>query len=155
MFTSYSIEDAYEKGGHSLDSEYGIYVSKLDLWVDCFILGLIERKDDLYRIEYNKGEIELMPPFKAWKNLGTTRTEAYEAFEQSDNEFVSYLKEKREQLLLNTEVSAQRHKFYGVGENKVALYMKSSLLDFESEEFKNPNVQDLIRKECDFLRQNQ
>lgn len=154
-FTDSYFEDAYEKGGHSFDSEYGIYVSKLDLWVDCFILGLIERKDDLYRIEYNKGEIELMPPFKAWKNLGTTRTEAYEAFEQSDNEFVSYLKEKREQLLLNTEVSAQRHKFYGVGENKVALYMKSSLLDFESEEFKNPNVQDLIRKECDFLRQNQ
>ena len=153
-FTDSYFENAYEKGGHSLDSEYGVYVSKLDLWVDCFILGLIERKGDLYRIEYNKGEIEFLPPFKAWKNLGNTRTEAYEAFEQSDSEFICYLKEKREQLLLNNEVSSQRQKFYGLGENKVAQYMGTSLLDFESDEYKTPSVQDLIRRECEFLRQN-
>ena len=82
-FTRLSFEQAVVKGGHSLDSFLGAISDNdcLEMWVTGFILGLIDRKEGVYRIESEEGEIDQdEEDDAAYIYLGRTRQEAYDYF---------------------------------------------------------------------------
>lgn len=160
-FTDVYFQDAYEKEGHSLDSMHNpqITFSMMELWIDCFIFGLIERKGYLYRIQYDGGIIDFdSKPVKRWKNLAESRDKAYAIFEntaESDNQFVTFLSNRMKVILSDAKNKEIRSQYFGGGEEKENLYIGKALVDLQSEEFSNIDVQQLFTRELDFIRDHQ
>ena len=157
-FTDVFYKKAFEDEGHSLDGVHKqqIVFSNLELWINCFIFGLIERKDNLYRIQYDRGVRDLTTrPVRSWKNLAKSRHEAYNVFVESetkDEAFLIDLSSRIKKILLDKQNLEIRKQFYGVGDEKANLYLDKSLIDFDSDEFQQIEVQKLIDKELDFMR---
>ncbi len=104
-FTDTYFERAYENDGHSLDSEYsGQMKSKIDLWVDCFILGLMKREDDIYHLVHDLGEYDpLDEEERNWFMLGQGRGVAYQTFKNQSARFFEILEEKLNVLRAENE----------------------------------------------------
>lgn len=153
-FTDVYFEKAYEENGHSLDGEYrGETKSIFSLWIDCFILGIIERKDNLYRIQYDNGELDYsVMPFKKWMNLGESRFEAFSVFENSSEHFIDFISSKIDQLLADADTALQRKQLFGPGDEKCNLYFEKTLMQFNSDEFKLAEVQGLFGREVSYLQ---
>lgn len=154
-FTDIYFERAFENDGHSLDGEYqGQSRSKIDLWVDSFILGIMERKNGLYRISYDRGTRDLSTiPVRSWQNFSETRAESYKLFEKAPDEFIEDLARRIDSLLANNEILNERNKYYGIGDEKINLYLTKSLMDFQSDEYKMADVQNQLNKELDYLQE--
>lgn len=156
-FTDTYFEKAFENDGHTLDSEYrGPSRTKIDLWVDCFILGLIERKGELYRIQYDNGERDMSSlPFRSWMNFGQNRHEAYKVFEKAGSDFIEDLAKKIDEIIKEGNNATIREKYFGGGEMKETMYFEKALIAIDSEEFKIAEVQNQLQKELDYLKMRQ
>ena len=153
-FTDTYFERAFENDGHSLDSEYqGQSKSKIKLWVDSFILGIIERKNGLYRIPYDRGTRDLSTiPVRSWQNFSETRAESYQIFESAPVEFIEDLAKRIDSLLVQPEISNSLNKYYGVGDDKINMYLSKCLMNVESEEYQMVEVKNQLNKELDYLQ---
>lgn len=159
-FTDKFYKCAYETEGHSLDNVHKpqVIFTPIQMWVDCFIFGLIERKGDLYRIQYNRGVRDLTTrPIQSWKNLGTDRLSAYKALEESETNdvaFMSDLSNRLRRILADKRNQVIRSQYYGEDDNKANLYIDKTLMDLDSSEFQQQEIQDLLNEELDYLREN-
>lgn len=159
-FTDVFFKNAYDKEGHSLDSVHNPQVAfqLMDLWVNCFIFELIERKKGLYRMPYSKGNRDLScQPVKSWKILATSRFEAFRVFENAerdDNAFILELSQKMKKILSEKNNKEALKLYYGGSEESENLYLSKILVDFDSEEYNNDETQQQINKELDFLREH-
>lgn len=159
-FTDKFYKCAFETEGHSLDSVHKpqVIFTPLQMWVDCFIFGLIERKGDLYRIQYNRGVRDLTTrPIQSWKNLGTDRLSAYKALEESETNdvaFMSDLSNRLRRVLADRSNQETRNMYYGEDDDKANLYIDKILMDLDSDEFQQQEIQDLLNEELDYLREN-
>lgn len=160
-FTDVYFQNAYEKEGHSLDSMHNpqITFSMMELWIDCFIFGLIERKGSMYRMQYDGGILDYeSTPVKRWKNLDISRNKAFAVFDEAvqvDNNFATFISNKIRAILSDTNNKENRSKYFGGGEEKENLYISKALIDLRSEEFSNIEVQQVLTRELNFLREHE
>lgn len=150
-FTDTYFERAFENDGHSLDGEYqGQSKSKMDLWVDSFILGIIRRIDDTYSIVHQLGEYDpLDEEERNWFELGKTRELAFAKFKSQKPEFYEIL-EKDLSLLRQANDTLFESFFDGslTEKERNKIYKeKFSLVDLTSEQDKIPSTVEMIKQE--------
>lgn len=150
-FTDTYFERAFENDGHSLDGEYqGQSKSKIDLWVDSFILGIIRRIDDTYSIVHQLGEYDpLDEEERNWFELGKTRELAFAKFKSQKPEFYELL-EKDLSLLRQANDTLFESFFDGslTEKERNKIYKEQfSLVDLTSEQDKIPSTVEMIKQE--------
>lgn len=149
-FTDLAFDEAYKKKGFRLDRNKKENIDMgIESWVQCFILGLIERSaTGIYRIEYPGGETLPDDPFRSWKVLGKNRYEAFDIF-NNDLSFKKFVQEKLRSLLKDNSNLKKYQSFWGYA-NRMK-YQEVCLLDIKSEEYTIEEVQNLFVREINFL----
>lgn len=155
-FTDVYFERAYENDGHSLDSEYiGQVKSKIDMWVDSFILGLIKREGDVYHLEHEMGEYDpLDEEERNWFYLGIGRKAAYQNFKGQTSDFfdilekqINQLKEEKDTFYNSffdgTQTEKDRNKMYKEKYSLVDLYQKDEAI---------PSTLEMIKLEINSIK---
>lgn len=149
-FTDTAFDDAYKKKGFRLDRNKKENMDMgIESWVQCFILGLIERSaNGIYRIEYPAGETLPDDPFRSWKVLGKNRFDAFDIF-NNDLQFKKYVQEKLANLLKDNSLQKKYQSFWGYDNRQK--YASVCLLQIPSEEYDIEEVQILFVREINFL----
>lgn len=144
-----------KKHGHALDQQIGSDNDEEILrWVKAIILGIIERggENNDYRIESEDGEYDLTDDH-FWKNLGTTRRQAYQTFVSGNIDF----KREVDREIASRLNNSQYNEVYNAIRNatvreRAPMYTAVRLIDSQNEEFQLADTKQQLKAEMECVR---
>lgn len=144
-----------KKHGHALDQQIGSDNDEDMLrWVKAIILGIIERggENNDYRIESEDGDYDLSDD-RFWKNLGTTRKQAFQSFASGSADF----KREVDKEIISRLENSQFNEVYNdirnaVVRDRAPKYTAIRLVDSKSEEFQLPETKQQLKAEMECVR---